>query len=171
VKPLLYVALVCGVVPMQVTLLQSAGLGGIRPDLCLIAACLIGILEGELEGLLVGLALGYVQDLFSAGEMWVNLLTKGLVGCLAGLAGSRLTQATPVSILGLLGGLSLLSGVILLIAVRTGEGLADQFYAVWSLLLPEAAFNAALGMAAYWLLAGLARREGGFQKVPPGFLR
>lgn len=170
-KPLLYVALVCGLVPLQVTLLQSVGLGGIRPDLCLIAACLVGMLEGELEGLLVGLALGYVQDLFSAGEMWVNLMTKGLLGFLAGLAGGRLTQATPVSILGLLGGLSLLSGIILLIAVRTGGGLADQFYAVWSLLLPEAAFNAALGMGAYWLLAGHAPREDGLRKLPPGLVR
>jgi hypothetical protein len=168
-KSLLYTCLVVGLVPIQVTFLPS--LGGVRPDLCLIAAGLAGILGGALDGLLLGLALGYVQSLFSAGDVWLSLMTKGLVGLLAGLAGTRLTHATPPSMLGLLGGLSVLSGLAFLFITRAGGGVADQFFTFWSVLLPEAALNAVIGLGMYWLLAGYAQVEQDMRRVPPGFLR
>jgi hypothetical protein len=171
VKLLVYAGLVFGLVPVQVSLLPSLSIGGVRPDLCLIAACLVGILGGAVDGLLVGLALGYVQALFSAGELWLGLATKGLIGLLAGLAGRRLTHAAPTSMLGLLGGLSVLSGLVFLFTTRAGGGLMDHFFTLWAVLLPEVAFNVAIGMGTYWLLAGHTQVEQDIRRVPPGFIR
>lgn len=170
-KLALYAGLVLGLVPVQVTLLSSLSIGGVRPHLCLIASCLAGILGGALDGLFVGMALGYVQSLFSAGELWIDLVTMGVIGLMAGLAGRRLTHATPIALLGLLAGLSVFSGLVFLFMTRAGSGLGDQFFTLWSLLLPEAALNAAVGMGIYWLLAGYTPLEQDMRRLPPGFVR
>ena len=59
---------------------------------------LSGLFAGELEGLLVGLAIGWVLNLFSAGELWLSLLTNGGVGLLAGFLGRQVSQVTSISL-------------------------------------------------------------------------
>lgn len=76
-KLFLYAGLVVVIAPIQATLLHYVSFFGVRPDLGLVAACLVGFLGGELDGLLLGLLLGYSQDMFSAGDLWVNVVTKG----------------------------------------------------------------------------------------------
>lgn len=167
----LYAGLVFGLVPVQATLLRHVSVAGVGPDLCLVAACLVGFLGGEIEGLLVGLALGFVQDLFSAGSVWLNVMTKGAIGLLAGLVGRHVTNATPTIFLRTLVGLSGLSGLIFLVLVRSGVGWADYLAATYSILLPETVFNAAVGAGAYWLIAGRMRREQVSQGGLAGFVR
>lgn len=157
-KPALYLALLFGLVPIQTTVLHYAGIGGIRPDLCLVAASLVGFFAGELEGLLLGLALGLVQDLFSAGELWLNLVTKGSVGFLAGVAGRYVAYATTITVLIAVMGLSLLSGTVFLLAVGP-RGLAEGFFAVRSVLLPQSLWDAVLAAGIYWLLTKHFRRK------------
>ena len=72
-KFLFYFVLVLLLVPMQTTLLPHLSVWNIKPDLGLVAAALIGLFAGELEGLLVGLTIGWVLNLFSAGELWLSL--------------------------------------------------------------------------------------------------
>jgi hypothetical protein len=67
-KLLLYVALVLLLVPLQTTLLPHVSLWGVQPDVGLVVAAMIGLLEGELEGLAVGLAIGWVLNLSSTEE-------------------------------------------------------------------------------------------------------
>lgn len=167
-KPALYAGLVLGLVPVQMTVLHHVSLGGIRPDLCLIASCLVGFLFGELEGMLLGLLLGFVQDFFSAGELWLNMVTKGTIGLLAGLAVRYLAYTTPMAILGTILGLSCLSGTVFLLAVRTGGGLAEAVLAVRSVLIPQAAFDAVLGAGLYWLIADRVRTAAGMEKSSSG---
>ena len=81
-KFLLYLVLVLLLVPLQTTLLPHLSVWNIKPDLGLVAAAFVGLFAGELEGLLVGLAIGWVLSLFSAGELWLSLLTNGGVGLL-----------------------------------------------------------------------------------------
>ncbi|MGH7204942.1 MAG: rod shape-determining protein MreD [Nitrospiraceae bacterium] len=157
-KQVLYLTLVFGLVPIQTTVLAHASVGGIRPDLCLVAASLVGLFTGELEGLLLGLAMGFVQDLFSAGELWLNLVTKGSVGFLAGVAGRYVANATTITALAAILGLSFLSGTVFLFTVGPG-GLRDASFAVRAVLLPQAMWDAALGAGLYWLLAKRFRRE------------
>lgn len=151
-KPALYVTLVLGLVPLQTSLLHYFSLGGVRPDLCLVAAALIGFLAGPVEGVLVGIALGFTQDLFSAGALGLNLIAKGAVGLLAGLAGRQVTNATMATFLATMVSLSLLENLAFLFVVRGGGELGDRLSALPSILLPETLLNAALGAGLYWLL-------------------
>ena len=97
-KFLFYLILVLLLVPLQTTLLPHLSVWNIKPDLGLVAAALIGLFAGELEGLLVGLAIGWVLSLFSAGELWLSLLTNGGVGLLAGFLGRQVSQVTSFSL-------------------------------------------------------------------------
>ena len=97
-KFLFYLILVLLLVPLQTTLLPHLSVWNIKPDLGLVAAALVGLFAGELEGLLVGLAIGWVLNLFSAGELWLSLLTNGGVGLLAGFLGRQVSQVTSISL-------------------------------------------------------------------------
>jgi rod shape-determining protein MreD len=157
-KYALYLGLLVGLVPIQTTVLESVSIAGVRPDLCLVAAVLIGFAMGPLEGLLMGFALGFLQDYFSAGLLGLNLITKGLLGGLGGAASRYITNATAVTALVVVIGLSALSGVIFLLAGRAGEDLGDAFYGVWSILLPQAIYDAAVAAGVYWLIAWRVKR-------------
>jgi rod shape-determining protein MreD len=162
VKHALYVSLILGLVPLQVTGLNYAGIAGIRPDLTLIATFLIGFLCGEIEGLLMGVLLGCVQDLFSAGSLWVNLMTKGLIGILAGLLGRHLANATPVTVCAFLFVLSALAGSTAAVWIRPEDNFSGVSYMIQSVVVPQALFDATLGAMIYWLMPSRRRREAEF---------
>jgi rod shape-determining protein MreD len=149
-KPLLYAGLAIGLVPVQVTVLEHASVAGIRPDLCLIAACLIGLFGGPTEGAVMGAWLGFEQDLFSAEQIWVNMMAKTAIGLAAGLVGRSLASKTLVTVLPLLLGLSVCSGLAFLVAGAGGPAILDP---VRFVLLPQTVFDTAVGTALYWLLA------------------
>ena len=138
---------------MQATLLHHVSVGGIRPDLCLVAACLVGFATNELEGLLFGLALGFVQDVFSASDLWLNMVTKSVIGGVGGLMGRHLANATPPAVLGTLGALSVLSSLVFLFWGRGPSGFIDLYDNVRAVLVPQALFDTALGALGYWVVA------------------
>ncbi|MEW6542589.1 MAG: hypothetical protein AB1411_03160 [Nitrospirota bacterium] len=169
-KPALYAGLALGLVPIQVTVLNGLSLWGVRPDLCLVAACLVGIVAGRLEGLLIGLALGLGQDLFSAGPPMLNMGTKALAGLLGGLVGRHVTDVTPVTVMLALAGFSALSGAVAMASVKTGIGLMDRLDMVRFVLLPEALFNTVVGGGLYWLLSVTGRRHQQAPRAPVGLV-
>ena len=158
-KHTLYAGLLLGLVPIQTTFLQFVSLGDIRPDLCLVAAVLIGFTMGPVEGLLMGFALGYVQDLFSAGQVGLNLIAKGVVGFMAGAASRYVTNATAITTLIVVLILSALSGTVFLLAGRAGENPSGAFYGLSSILLPQAVYDAAIAAGVYWLIGWRVKRE------------
>jgi rod shape-determining protein MreD len=151
-KQWMYVGLIVALVPLQTTIWRYTSIAGVSPDLCLVVTCLVGILSSEMEGVLLGLALGFLQDLFSPGEAWLNILTKGTIGLLAGMAGRHLAKTTPTAVLVLVLAMSATSGLAFLFVRWPGLSAADLFLALTSILLPEAFFNAALAAALFWLL-------------------
>lgn len=155
-KPLLYVGLVLGVVPIQTTVLDHLSVAGVRPDLCLVAVSLIGFFGGLADGVLMGVLLGFEQDLFSAGEAWINLTTKAVIGLSAGVVGRYVARATPVTVFPMVLGLSVCSGIAFLFAGAGGQG---TLAAVRSVLLPQAMFDTAVGMGLYWILAERFRKD------------
>ena len=161
-KHVLYFSLILGLVPFQVTALNYASIAGIRPDLAVVATFLIGFLGGEVEGLLMGVLLGCIQDLFSAGTLWVNLITKGLIGILAGLLGRHLANATPVTVFAFLFVLSLLAGSTTAVWIRVEEDLTGVSQVIQGVVLPQALFDAALGTLVYWVMPGRRRKESEF---------
>ena len=117
-KFLMYGGLVLLLVPVQTTLLPHIAIWGIKPDLGLVVAAVVGLLAGELEGLLVGLAIGWVLNLYSAGDLWLSLVTTGGAGLFAGLVGRQVAQVTPTILsIGLLL-LSLAGGVVAVLSVK-----------------------------------------------------
>lgn len=156
-----YVALMLGLIPIQSTVLDYASIGGIRPDLCLIAAFLVGFLVGESAGGLTGMALGFLQDLFSAGQLWINLLIKSIVGLLGGVFGRHLANATAVSVISILLMVSALSSAVC-VAWFSGGNRPDFFASLQGSLIPQALYDAALGGLLYWLVPHRRRRSDEF---------
>ena len=150
-KVLLYLGLVLLLVPVQTTLLPHVSLWGIKPDLGLVIAAVIGLVAGELEGLLVGLAIGWVLNLYSAGDLWLSIVTTGGAGLFAGLLGRQVAQVTPTILcIGLLT-LSLAGGVVAVFSVKNAT-MSETWWMIQSVVLPQACFDALLGAGVLWLM-------------------
>jgi rod shape-determining protein MreD len=156
VKPLLYIGLVVGLIPLQTTVLEHLSVAGVRPDLCLIAVSLIGLFGGPADGVMMGALLGFEQDLFSAGDTWVNAITKAAIGLSAGLVGRYVARTTPATVLPMVLGLSVSSGIAFLVA---GAGGQHTLMAVRTVLLPQAVFDSMVAMGLYWVLAERFRKD------------
>ncbi|MBK9947942.1 MAG: hypothetical protein IPP12_12255 [Nitrospira sp.] len=150
-KALLYSIIIVGIVPIQSVLLPHLTLWGVKPDLGVVAVCLIGLINGELDGLLVGVAIGWALSLFSAQDMLTGAILKGGLGLAAGLAGRQMVYLSPlVLVLGLLA-VSCLIGLVTPFVLRLNTQ-QDLWWAVWNVVLPQACLDAVIGGAIYWLL-------------------
>ena len=145
-KYLLYLALVILLVPFQATLFNRLTIFGVHADLVLIAVCLIGLQAGEVDAIVIGIALGFMQDLFSGSVHWENLWLKPLLGLIASLASRNVINLTPTFALVLLLALSIFSGwVTFLLKSLQGPGV-DFFAAAQGIILPQACYDAVLGV-------------------------
>ncbi len=150
-KALIYGAVIVGLVPVQSVLLPHLSLWGVKPDLGFVAVCLIGLVGGELDGLLVGLALGWAMSLFSAQDLISGAVMKGAVGFLAGFAGRQVVYLSPVIlVMGLLI-VSCLAGLVAPFALKLSAQ-QDLWWAVWTVVLPQACLDAVIGGVIYWLM-------------------
>lgn len=131
-------------------MLPHVSILGVAPDVGLVIAVLIGLMEGELEGLLVGLAIGWVLSMYSAGDLWLSLVTKGGAGVLAGILGRQVAQVTPTVLSIGLGIVSLFGGMVTALTMKAG-GLEDVWWNMRTIVLPQACLDAALGAALFWL--------------------
>lgn len=150
-KALIYCAVIVGLVPIQSVLLSHVSLWGVKPDLGFVAVCLIGLVAGELDGLLVGLALGWAMSLFSAQDLISGAILKGAVGFLAGLAGRQVVYLSPVLlVIGLLV-VSCLTGLVTPFVLKLSVQ-QDLWWAVSTIVLPQACLDAVIGGMIYWLM-------------------
>jgi rod shape-determining protein MreD len=160
-----YAVLVLVLVPIQVVLGNRVSLAGVNPDLPLIAVCLIGLFAGEMEALWVGVALGFTQDLLSGGIYWGNLCLKPVIGLLAAFASRTLVNLTAKFALALLFALSIFSGAIMFaLKSMTGAG-ADFLVLAREIILPQACFDALLGVVVFKLVQHWAANRGGLTTI------
>jgi len=151
-KFFLYIVLVLLLVPLQTTLLPHLSVWNIKPDLGLVAAAFVGIFAGELEGLIVGLAIGWILNLFSAGELWLTLLTDGGVGFLAGFMGRQVSQMNSITVgVGLLL-VSLVSGIFAAMNLPHRD-VSQMWWVIESIAFPQAFFDGVVGAGFYWLVS------------------
>jgi rod shape-determining protein MreD len=167
-KAILYGVFILIIVPIQATILHHIAIGGVRPDLCLAITCLIGYVIGERHGLLLGLAVGFMQDLVSAGDMWINFLSKGVCGFVAGLVGRHLVQTTSLSFLVLVLSLSGLSSFVFLLVGRPIGEFAQDFMLQWPFLLSQAAYDSVAAVILYWLLVSVLRNRPSYKSAGTG---
>ena len=150
-KALLYFVVIVGVVPIQSVLLPHISLWDVKPDLGFVAVCLVGLIAGELDGLLVGLALGWAMSLFSAQDLMSGAIMKGAVGFVAGLAGRQVVYLSPVVFVAGLLVVSCSAGLITPFVLKLSVQ-QDWWWAVWTIVLPQACLDAVLGGAIYWFM-------------------
>lgn len=150
-KALLYFAVIVGLVPIQSVLLPHITLWGVKPDLGFVAVCLVGLIAGELDGLLVGLALGWAMSLFSAQDLISGAVLKGAMGFVAGLAGRQVVYLSPIVLMVGLLAVSCLAGLVTSFVLKLSVQ-QDWWWAVWTVVLPQACLDAVIGGLIYWLM-------------------
>ena len=140
----IFLGLILLLVPFQATVLGSISPFGIRPDLCLIAACLMGFFTGQIQGFILGFFLGFVQDLFSASDLWLNTITKSGVGFFAGLIARNLANTASNS--------AFLLMVVFLVISRGGLDLMELLQGFPAVLLPQALFDGLVAVGLHWVI-------------------
>ena len=101
----------------------------------------------------MGFFLGFVQDLFSASDLWLNTLTKSGVGFFSGLIVANLANAASHSMFLVMTVFSIFSGVVFLVSSRVGMDLGDVMLGFPSILLPQALFDGLVAMCIYWIIS------------------
>jgi hypothetical protein len=150
-KMFIYGAIIVGIVPVQSVLLPHLTLWGVKPDLGVVAVCLIGLISGELDGLLVGVAVGWALSLFSAQDVIIGAMLKGSLGFIAGLAGRQMVYLSPLVLVSGLLVVSCLVGLVTPVVLRLNPQ-QDLWWAIWNVALPQACLDAVIGGAIYWLM-------------------
>lgn len=148
----LFFSLIFLLVPLQVTVLGSVSPFGIRPDLCLVAACLVGFLTGQIQGFALGFLLGFVQDLFSASDLWLNTITKSGVGFFSGLLVKNLANTASHSVFLIMAIFSVFSGVVFLVSARVGMDISEVLHGFPTILLPQAFFDGLVALGVHWAI-------------------
>ena len=149
----LYGALFLLLLPIQTTLLENISVMGVKPDLCLVATCLTGFLGGRVRGLWIGLGLGFIQDMFSAGGIGVNMMTKGLVGVASGTTSKFLSDTSPPAIFLPMLFLSIFAGLMSLISARPQVDGLLLIHDFRSILIPQALLDAITAFGVNWVIA------------------
>ena len=70
---------------IQLTLINSVTILGIKPDLILIVIVVFSLLKGGKEGAISGFISGLLQDIFSIGLLGINALAKTVIGFICGI--------------------------------------------------------------------------------------
>ena len=151
-KTVIFISLIFLLVPLQTTVLDSISPFGIRPDLCLVAAFLVGFLTGQVHGFVLGFFLGFAQDLFSAGDLWLNTMTKTGIGFFSGLIAKNLANTASYSAFAIVTLFSLLSGVVFLVSSRVGMDIPEILHRFLTILLPQALFDGLVAVGIYWAI-------------------
>ncbi|MDH4154036.1 MAG: hypothetical protein OEV01_09665 [Nitrospira sp.] len=150
-KTLIYGTIIVGIVPVQSVLLPHLTLWGVKPDLGVVAVCLIGLIGGELDGLLVGVAVGWALSLFSAQDVIPGAMLKGGLGFVAGLAGRQMVYLSPLVLTSGLLVVSCLVGLVTPVVLKLNPQ-QDLWWAVWNVVLPQACLDAIIGGVIYWVM-------------------
>lgn len=164
----LYMGLLLVVVPIQATILDHVSILTVRPDLCLVAIVVIGFSRGYFEGLVMGILIGFVQDFFSAGQLGLNMMLKGLAGLVAGISSQFVANATALTVFMLTVALSVFAGVAIWWFIGSEEGVVKALKHMWHVVLIQSLYDGLLASGCYRILGGKIQSS---QGTVPGFAR
>ena len=152
-KTLAFILFMLLLVPVQVTFLPSLSFFGIRPDLGLVAAGLVGLFAGRVRGGVLGFFLGFVQDFFFAGTLWLNTLTKAAVGYLSGVVAKNVSTTAWYAAFFLMLVFSFASGTVFLLVARQGMDMGAVFHGISAVLFPQAVLDGLVALVAHWIVS------------------
>lgn len=144
-KFLVYGGVVLLIVPFQMVVVHRFSIEGIVPDAVLVTVCLVGLWRGEFEAVVLGLVLGFLQDLLSGATVYLNLMTKPLIGLVSGIVGRTPIFLVRWMIPILITGLSLVSGLLILFLLQVSFPEMDVVQALLSIVMPQALYDGVLG--------------------------
>jgi len=154
--PLFIVSVFIFFIPVQTLLLETIKIGGVKPDIGLVLAYLIGLGWGRNRGLLFGFLLGGFQDFFSTGLVGPHFLFKGLIGFGTGLLETFFLYFS-------LQAHAVVSFIISLLHDLMGEilfhGAGGSLVGVSYAMLGRALYNCSIVMAVLFLVLKQARFE------------
>lgn len=144
-KILLKVALVVAALLIQLTLINSFTILGVKPDLVLVVVIVFALLARAEEGSVCGFLAGLLQDLFSSGLLGVNALAKTSIGFACGVLKTRIFPENILYLVPLITFVaSLLHSFIIFLIYRSFGMEYNLILNVQQIFLPEALFNSAL---------------------------
>lgn len=89
-RVVVYAALLVGVLVLQTAAFSFLPFYGVHPDLTLLVVLSLGFLRGPAVGSALGAAGGFLSDMLTGQFIGLDAVIMSLLGCLAGLVGTRL---------------------------------------------------------------------------------
>ena len=144
-KILLKGAIIVVALLIQLTLLNSITILGIKPDLIMVIVVVFSLLRGEKEGAISGFASGLLQDIFSAGLLGINALTKTVIGFICGILKEKIFHEHMLFLIPVITFIASITQSILIFLLLRAFGIEHSL--AWSLkavALPEALYSSLL---------------------------
>lgn len=140
-------AVVLASVAVQIVLARYAVGGRFAFDFVLVGVVFAALASGAVGGMLAGTIGGLLQDLFAGGIVGVSGLLKTIVGCLAGVLGTRFVVAKPYARALIVAAATLANSLM----TAGLQGVIHQQWPglVWTAMLEEMLFNAGAGYLAF----------------------
>ncbi|MGB6607356.1 MAG: rod shape-determining protein MreD [Atribacterota bacterium] len=144
-KILLKSAIIVVVLLIQLTLINSITILGLKPDLILVVVVIFSLLKGEKEGTISGFASGLLQDIFSTGLLGINALVKTVIGFTCGILREKIFHEHILFLIPVITFIaSFIQSILIFFLLRT---FGIEYNLIWSLkqvALPEALYSSLL---------------------------
>jgi len=144
-KILLKGAIIVVALLIQLTLINSITILGLKPDLIMVVVIIFSLLKGEKEGAISGFASGLLQDIFSTGLLGINALAKTVVGFICGILKEKIFHEHILFLIPVITFVASLIQNILIFFLLRAFGI--EYSLAWSLkqvALPEALYSSLL---------------------------
>lgn len=144
---------------LQVGIAPYLSVGGIIPNFFLLVVVTLAFVEGPNWGAVAGFGGGLLFDLVGTGSVGPMALVLTLVGFVAGLLSANLFAEgwlLPLTVLGIASITVAIAYGLVLAVLGSAGGWWSGFFTI---MLPEALYNVALGLLFYPLLARFLRQD------------
>jgi len=144
-KILLKGAIIVVALLIQLTLINSITIFGLKPDLIMIVVVVFSLMRGEKEGTISGFASGLLQDIFSIGLLGINALVKTVIGFTCGILKEKIFHEHILFLIPVITFIASLIQSILIFLLLRAFGI--EYSLAWSLkqvALPEALYSSLL---------------------------
>jgi len=144
-KILLKSAIIVVALVIQLTLINSVAILGLKPDLIMVVVVVFSLLKGEKEGAISGFASGLLQDIFSTSLLGINALVKTVIGFTCGILKEKIFHEHILFIIPVITFISSFIQSILISLLFRAFGI--EYNLAWSLkqiVLPEALYSSLL---------------------------
>jgi rod shape-determining protein MreD len=144
-KILLKSAIIVVALLIQLTLINSITILGLKPDLIMVVVVVFSLLKGEKEGTISGFSSGLLQDIFSTGLLGINALAKTVIGFTCGIFKEKIFHEHILFLIPVITFIASIMQSILIFLLLRAFGI--EYNLSWSLkqlALPEALYSSLL---------------------------